>query len=75
MLSTEQLLKRIERFLSRTGMKATTFGREAMGDTAFVSRLRMGTREARSATVKKALDYMEAYECQPKPKTKPRPKR
>lgn len=66
MLTSEQLLRRIDRFLKKTGMRATTFGREAMGDTAFVSRLRTGKREARSSTQKKALDYMEANEC-PKP--------
>lgn len=76
MLAREQLLRRIESFLKKTGMPATTFGREAMGDTAFVSRIRTGTREARSATQQKALDFMEAYSCpQPKAKKKPSTRR
>lgn len=72
MLTSEQLLRRIDLFLKKTGMKATTFGSQAMSDTAFVSRLRTGKREARSATQQRALDFMEAFQW---PKVKKAAKR
>lgn len=75
MLTSDQLLRRIDAFLKKTGMRATTLGREAIGDTAFVSRLRTGKREARSATQEKLLGFMKSYQeaqqCQ-KPKAAPK---
>ncbi len=38
------LLRRIERYLRRSGMSATTFGREALRDPRFVFDLRRGRR-------------------------------
>lgn len=63
MLNRDQFLRRVESFLKKTGMRATAFGREAMGDTAFVSRLRTGDRETREATQNRALAFMDSYGC------------
>ncbi len=51
------LLARVERFLSRTGMKPSTFGMVAVGDPNFVYQLREG-REPRRKTVQKVIDWM-----------------
>jgi tRNA-dihydrouridine synthase len=41
-LELHPLLPRIERHLRRTGVSATTFGREAVGDPRLVADLRSG---------------------------------
>jgi hypothetical protein len=40
--TTKQLLLDIEAYLVRNRMRATEFGVESVGDTAFVHRLRLG---------------------------------
>ena len=52
------LLHRIERFLWRSGMTATRFGRAAINDPGFVRQLRNG-REPRPETTKRILDWIE----------------
>lgn len=54
------LLDEIEAFLGATGMTASTFGLEAMGDKSFVYDLRRG-REWRNATEVRAREQMTAY--------------
>ncbi len=58
--SNSAFLTRIERFLVRHKLSPTGFGREALGDTSFVHRLRVG-REAREATREKVLLWMRGY--------------
>jgi hypothetical protein len=41
-MTTEAFLKEIEDFLAKTGMRHTTFGKEAMNDPSFVTRMRKG---------------------------------
>lgn len=53
-------LKQIERFLAKRKLSATGLGRQALGDTSFVHRLRVG-REAREATRSKVLEFMRGY--------------
>lgn len=55
------LLLRIERFLVRTRMRATRFGREAMRDPRFVFDLRQG-RTPKPRTVKRVLAWLHRYE-------------
>lgn len=71
MSSTDILLLEIETFLTRTGMKAVDFGREAVSDGAFVYRLRRG-----SDCRLKTADRVRAYMMQKRPAEsgKPRPK-
>lgn len=55
------LLRRIERFLLRTGMPPTSLGRSAMNDPRFVFDLRRGRRPAR-ATVARMAAWLDANE-------------
>lgn len=55
-----KFLGKIERFLKRSKLSATGLGREALGDTSFVHRLRVG-REARTDTQKKVLGFIREY--------------
>lgn len=55
-----RFLGRIERFLKQHKLSPTGFGREALGDTSFVHRLRVG-REARESTREKVLQWMKGY--------------
>ncbi len=57
--STEKLLAEIERFLTRTGMNATDFGHQAVGDVAFVHRLRAG-KDTRLKTADRVRAFMES---------------
>ena len=50
------LVERIEKFCEARGMHITAFGKEAVNDTSFVSRLRAG-RECRRRT----LQRVEAF--------------
>jgi hypothetical protein len=52
------LLSSIEKYLRRSGMPPTRFGREVMGDPRFVLDLRNG-REPRAATVSRVASYLE----------------
>jgi hypothetical protein len=55
------LLKRIEAYLRRTGMRPTEFGRRAVRDGLFVSQLRRG-RIARPATQAKVHAFLDRAE-------------
>jgi len=54
------LVKRIERFCEENGMHVTAFGKEAVNDPSFVSRLRAG-RECRRRTLGRVEDFMSSY--------------
>lgn len=56
------LLSVIEKYLRRTDVPPTRFGREAVGDPRFVGDLRRG-REPRAATVARVLAYLAAREA------------
>ena len=55
------LIRDIEKFLRRTDMAATRFGRLAASDPRFVLDLRMG-RIPRSATAERVKQFMYQYE-------------
>ena len=54
------LIRKIERFLHRTGMTATKFGRLAARDPRFVADLRNG-REPRCTTERRVEHFMNTY--------------
>ncbi|WP_177236257.1 hypothetical protein [Albimonas pacifica] len=54
------LVERIERFCADRGMHLTAFGREAVNDTSFVSRLKAG-RECRRRTLQRVEAFMKSY--------------
>lgn len=54
------LLRKIEKFLNRTGMPATKFGRLAVSDPRLVLDLRMG-REPRRRMVMRVEHFMNKY--------------
>lgn len=56
-----QLLRRVERYLKRSGTPATRFGREAVRDPRFVFDLRKG-REPGSRMCRRVADYLESRE-------------
>lgn len=56
------LIRNIEKFLRRTGMPATKFGRLAAHDPRFVLDLRMG-REPRGMTEARIAGFMAGYEA------------
>lgn len=51
------LLSMVERYLRESGVTASRFGRDAMGDPGFVATLRRG-REPREATVRRVAAYL-----------------
>lgn len=53
------VLREVEKFLVRSNIAATRFGREAVGDPRFVFDLRNG-REPRPRTVSRVLAYLES---------------
>lgn len=53
--------REVEKFLRRTGMPATKFGRLAVNDPRFVLDLRLG-REPRSHTAARVIDFIAAQE-------------
>ncbi|HEX8447425.1 MAG TPA: hypothetical protein VF649_12535 [Sphingomonas sp.] len=55
------LLSTIERYLRRTGLPPTRFGREAVGDPRFVMDLRRG-REPRPCTIDRVVAYIAAHD-------------
>ena len=57
------LLSAIEKYLRRTDMPPTRFGREAVGDPRFVGDLRRG-REPRPATVTRVAAYIAEHQPQ-----------
>ncbi len=52
------LLREVEKFLRRSDVPPTRFGREAVGDPRFVFDLRRG-RDPRPGTVARVLAYLE----------------
>jgi len=52
-----ELLFLIERYLRESGVPASRFGRDAMGDPGFVATLRRG-REPRDRTARRVRDYI-----------------
>ena len=56
--------REVEKFLRRTGMPATKFGRLAVNDPRFVLDLRMG-REPRSHTAARVISFIDAQEPRP----------
>ncbi len=57
-------LRSIERFLKRTGMAPTAFGREAVRDPRFVFDIRSG-REPTDRTRRRIEHFMNIYEGRP----------
>jgi len=55
------LLREVEKFLNRSQIAPTRFGRDAVGDPRFVFDLRRG-REPRPATVQRVRAYLEAIQ-------------
>lgn len=58
---SKQFVARVEDFLKRTGIKPSEFGRQAVGDKAFITNLRRG-RSPTLATVDKVLAFMGEIE-------------
>jgi hypothetical protein len=58
------VLRKVEKFLRRTDMPETKFGRLAVGDPRLVRDLRNG-REPRSRMVRRIEAFLAAYEAQP----------
>jgi hypothetical protein len=58
------LLAEIDRFLNKTGMTPTAFGKAAIGDPNFVRDLR-GGREPRSRLITRAQEFMRGYTGSP----------
>lgn len=56
-----ELLRRIEKYLRRTGTPPTRFGREAVRDPRFVHDLRNG-REPRAPTRARVTAWLDARE-------------
>ena len=54
----------VEKFMLETGMAATTFGREALSDPNFVSRMRKGARSW-PETQRRCLDFMSKLRGKP----------
>ena len=57
--SPVHLLREVEKFLRRSDVAPTRFGREAVGDPRFVFDLRNG-RDPRPTTVARVRAYLEA---------------
>lgn len=53
------LLSTIEKHLRQSGITASRFGRDALGDPGFVHALRRG-REPRDATIRRVTAYLDA---------------
>ena len=58
------LIRRIERFLRKTAMTRTKFGRLAVGDPRFVHDLRNG-REPRPRMERRVEHFMNIYKGEP----------
>jgi hypothetical protein len=59
MQTKTQFIDRIESFLSQTGMSATRFGVESVGDPSFVFDLRKG-RDCSLATAQKIMGFINS---------------
>ena len=60
-MTTDEFKNRIEDFLARQGMNATTFGKQSCNDSAFVFRIRDG-RSPSLDKANKILKWMRQYE-------------
>lgn len=67
------LLRRIEAYLNRTGMRPSEFGRRAVRDGLFVAQLRSG-RRPRLRTVARVEAFLDRAEREPggAPRRRPR---
>ena len=63
-MTTEAFIKEIEDFLDRTGMRHTTFGKAAMSDPSFVTRMRKGGNPTMK-TIEKVRAFIEDYGPEP----------
>lgn len=72
MTERDKLLEEIATFLRATGMAPTIFGREAVGDTALVSRMKAG-RNITLATVDRIRKYMAEHAPASAKVKRPRP--
>jgi len=54
------LLSMIERYLRESGIPASRFGRDVMGDPGFVSSLRRG-RDPRATTITRVSQYLASH--------------
>jgi len=59
---SEHFTARVEAFLKASGFKPTEFGRQAVGDAAFILNLRRG-RSPTLATADKVLAFIEELEA------------
>ena len=58
---SEQFVSEVEAFLRASRMKATDFGREAVGDPSFITHLRRG-RSPSLSTADKVLTFISRLE-------------
>ena len=72
MTERERLLKDIETFIAEHDIPASIFGREALSDTAFVSRLRAGG-DVRSRTIDRVRKFMRDYRPKKRKRRSARP--
>ena len=63
MTAREKLLADVEAFLTRHDMNHTRFGKLALNDTAFVTRLRAG-KDLRFDTADRVRAFMDTYKAQ-----------
>ncbi len=68
---TEQFVAEIEAFLAASRMKPSDFGREAIGDPSFVTRLRQG-RSPSLATADKVRGFIGRLEARSATNGRPR---
>jgi predicted transcriptional regulator len=62
-MSTDELLTEIEAALTKTGLSATKFGKDAVGDPSFVFDLREGKRDLRMSTVQRVREFIAGQEA------------
>ena len=60
MISNEELKNVVSDFLEKTGMAASSFGKQAKNDPSFVSRIMSG-QEVKESGKEKILDFIENY--------------
>lgn len=61
-MSDQPIIAEVERFLKRTGMAESAFGRRAVNDWKFVRDLRQG-RELRRSTEQRIRNFMSACDA------------
>jgi hypothetical protein len=57
-MDTQALLTEIEEALEKSGLSASKFGKDAVGDSNFVFDLREGKRDLRLSTVQRVRDFI-----------------